>query len=341
MVILKRDLVARISSSVGLTALLERFGGRPCLIVLNYHRIGAAGRSAFDRGLFSAPPEEFDAQMSSLRRRYEVLSVDEVIAAVEDPSRLRRTSIAVTFDDGYLDNYTTAFPILRRHGIPATFFLVTHWTGTGTIPWWDAIAFMVRRTEQRMLRFDYPAARTIAIGGGDRRASIRRVLRICKSPAVDSLDRFVAEVSRATGVAVPTGHPGKRRFLSWDEAREMRDAGMSFGSHTDGHPILSKLSYDEQRLELQVSADQLRRELGVQRPTLGFPVGSRASFNHDSIAALADAGYRAAFTFTGAVNGPNCAPFSISRVAVDSIEMPLLRFRMAAAATFGSWGVPL
>jgi peptidoglycan/xylan/chitin deacetylase (PgdA/CDA1 family) len=119
----KRDRAALLGNRLGLTRLLEAAPRRNCLIVLNYHRIGDARTSQYDSAVFSATAEEFETQVAHLRRYYNVVSLDEAVASLLNPGWNAASRILITFDDGYLDNYTTAFPILKAHGLSAVFFL--------------------------------------------------------------------------------------------------------------------------------------------------------------------------------------------------------------------------
>jgi peptidoglycan/xylan/chitin deacetylase (PgdA/CDA1 family) len=61
-------------------------------------------------------------------------TLEEALAML-DGEAPRGTSVLITLDDGYLHNYTLAFPILRRHGVQSVFFLPTAFVGTGKLPW--------------------------------------------------------------------------------------------------------------------------------------------------------------------------------------------------------------
>src|SRR5690606_39209820 len=134
------------ASRLGLVGLLERFGSRPGLAVLAYHRILSPHGHPYDRALIEATPEQFDDQMAMLRKRYAVLDPGELAELIRHPSKIRSFCVALTFDDGYLDNYTVAFPILKSHGLRATFFLPTSYVGTRHLPWWDRVAHVVHRS---------------------------------------------------------------------------------------------------------------------------------------------------------------------------------------------------
>ena len=122
------------------------------LVGLNYLRIGDGRQSPFDRGLWSATAEAFDEQLAWIKKNYDVVSPADLPAAKSG----RR--VIITFDDGYRDNYTAAFPVLQRHGLPATFFVATGFIDEPRLPWWDEIAWMVRSSKRTGLTRNFAGA---------------------------------------------------------------------------------------------------------------------------------------------------------------------------------------
>ena len=115
----KRELLARTLDALGLSRVLGGVVRWQGLLVFNYHRIGSPDQS-FDPEVWSATPEQFDAQVRFLSENYPVVGVSDLAAVKNDPAQQR---VMITFDDGYRDNFELAFPILQRHGVRATFFL--------------------------------------------------------------------------------------------------------------------------------------------------------------------------------------------------------------------------
>src|SRR5271170_5231238 len=101
----KRELLARMCSRTGLTRVLETLPQRRNLIILNYHRIGNADETPFDSGVFSATTEQLDSQITYLKQRFHMTTLKEVFAMMGGDAP-RGTSVLLTFDDGYVDNYT-------------------------------------------------------------------------------------------------------------------------------------------------------------------------------------------------------------------------------------------
>src|SRR5260370_1733890 len=104
-------------------------GVRGKLIVFNYHRIAPDARTfttPFDEGVFGPPPSIFEQQVAWLKRNMRLLSERELIGIIDSGRHPSEPCALITFDDGYLDNYTLAYPILNRLGAPAVFFLPSH-----------------------------------------------------------------------------------------------------------------------------------------------------------------------------------------------------------------------
>jgi peptidoglycan/xylan/chitin deacetylase (PgdA/CDA1 family) len=117
---------ARSAVAQGLWTLALRHFIAPRITVLLYHRVSDDARDNLTVGI-----EQFERQMALLRRHCHVLSIDEVVRCETVPASDRPT-VAVTFDDGYADNYLHAAPILMRHRIPAAFFVSTGIVGSDT-----------------------------------------------------------------------------------------------------------------------------------------------------------------------------------------------------------------
>jgi peptidoglycan/xylan/chitin deacetylase (PgdA/CDA1 family) len=331
----KREFLARACSRTGLTKLLENLPQRPVLIILNYHRVGNAGDTPFDSGTFSATPEELDSQLAYLKRRFQMATLETALAMLNGDAP-RRTNVLITFDDGYLDNYTLAFPILRKHGVQGVFFLPTAFVGTEKLPWWDAIAYMIKKCRKKSIHLDYPQAAAFDLeNDGATRVSMQ-ILHTFIQPAVKDPGRFIAELERVCEAQRPESS-AERLFLNWEEAREMQRDGMAFGSHTHTHEILSKLPRERQREEVFHSREILERQLDRRIDALAYPVGQRYCFSVDTIEALKQTGYRAAFSFYGGLNRPGeMQPFDIRRYSVGDQSYARLRLQTALAAVSGT-----
>jgi peptidoglycan/xylan/chitin deacetylase (PgdA/CDA1 family) len=326
----KRELLAQTMNYSGLTWLLERLPATSGILIINHHRIGEARESQFDRAVFSASTEQFDDQVVYLKQRFPVIGEAELMELVWCKRPLKRLHIVLTFDDGYIDNYTNAFEVLKSRGCPAFFFVVPDFVGTTAIPWWDAIAYMVRHSAKKTLRITVPSPLDVSLEG-DREQAIVKVLRHFKRGDVRREREFLAQLEEEAAVELPQA---ERRFLSWEEAVEMRQAGMTIGSHTLTHCILAHLTAEQQEYELKQSRSVIAEKIGAPVLTLAYPVGSvPVPIETEQIAERA--GYSICFTAFGGFNQPG--GFRSTNLKRTSIarEPAIFRNQMAFVARTG------
>ena len=334
----KRELVARALFWSGAAALMRTLTERDVLLVLNYHRIGNPQDDLFDPGVFSATADQLDAQIAFLKRHFSVVSLDETLAFVggADKSRAPRCRILITFDDGYLDNYQLAFPVLRSHGVQGVFFLATDMVGSCFVPWWDRIAYLMKTAAQRRFSLRYPAELAVDIEGNGMNRSLRDVLQLYKRPENSDSDRFMSELREVSAGSDPPAT--LRRFLDWQEAREMIDGKMAIGSHTHSHEVLSQLGVEGQRHQLAHSRAQFKEHLGIDVDTLAYPVGGVDCFTEQTQHVARETGYRAAFSFYGGTNARNATrPYDVRRVGVSDQSWPRFRVQASICASTGKY----
>lgn len=331
-----RDRISELALKVRLTSLLECCPRSGSVLVLTYHRIGNWQSTPHDEQVFSATREEFEVQIALLRKMT-VISLGEALDLLLHNKKFSGTVILLTFDDGYLDSYQTAFPILQNAGLPGTFFLVSSFVGSNQLPWWDEIPFLVRKSRLPQIELDYPCRRSIVLGSGRRRDSIRRLVRLYN----DSADGLHFLTHLRDRCSVESGwDTSERLFLDWREAREMAAAGMDIGAHTHSHRNLGHLSLTAQITELDLSRRRLEFEMGRRVDVLAYPYGTRDSLGRDTSFALRATGYRAAFSCYGGLNrSGRTVCYNVMRYNVNRTNtLPRFRLRLASSPIMkGYW----
>jgi len=295
----KRELIARALGRPAMRS-ISRALGQPHLLGLTYHRI--CDYDTLDDGVISASLEEFDWQLSFVKDTVRVLSGEEIVAYVSGALRLDGPALCITFDDGYADNLE-AGRILARHGLPAVFFVTTSFIGSNTITHWDRIAFCSKRTDERYLEIPPAGGKgpwQVDVVPRDRAA--RQLRDIYLSLPQPEHEAFIESIERAAGVAVKDSPRDRPLFMTWEEVRALRELGHEIGAHTHSHPILSKLSPEEQAYELTLSRDTIAREVGVNPRLFAYPNGKQWTFTAETKSLVQRCGYTAAFSFYGGRN---------------------------------------
>jgi peptidoglycan/xylan/chitin deacetylase (PgdA/CDA1 family) len=304
------------------------------VVGLNYHRIGDGRQSSFDRGLWSATPADFDRQVRYLKANFEVIAPHDIPYVL----RVKRgRHVLVTFDDGYADNYTAAFPILRSHNVPATFFVATGYIDDPRLPWWDEIAWMVRTSKRSGLAMPEFLPSSVVFDEPSRERVVRLLLRTYKKLPNHRTRAFVQAIAEATGTGRPSSDllEAYRLWMTWDMLREMHAAGMTIGGHTMHHPILASMTREDQDQEIRGCARRIVEELGVSMLTFAYPVGSHAAFNEDTRYCLRQAGVQTAFSYYRGFRKLSAwDDYDVPRIAVEQ-ETTFAEFR---ASVMFPWG---
>ena len=123
-----KTLLGRFTFLGGLNQLLLRNAA----VVVVFHRV----QDEFDPTGLSVSTAAFADHCAFFKRHFRVASLSEIVDRLHRGDRVDR-HLAITFDDGYRDNFVNAAPVLERLGLPATFFIVSEWIGSSVVPWWD------------------------------------------------------------------------------------------------------------------------------------------------------------------------------------------------------------
>lgn len=309
----------RVASALGRTGawyMLHRTVPWDGVLCLNYHRVGDGSGSMFDHGLWSADSDAFGEQLKFLKAHFDVVSPPDL------PDVLRGGKgryVLITFDDGYLDNYSTAFPILQHHGIVATFFVTTGFLDAPRISWWDEVAWMVRTSSKHNVKGGPWFSTPVTFDEPDRERAIQALLTTYKQLPAHSGAGYLAFLADETGSGRYPSSEGQPTWMTWEMLRRMRDAGMVVGGHTISHPVLAQLSPERQWEEISGCGQRLAQELGGPMRYFSYPIGKRYAFDSHTRACLQKAGVQYAFSYYGGIRTfDQWDDFDVRRVAVES-----------------------
>jgi peptidoglycan/xylan/chitin deacetylase (PgdA/CDA1 family) len=248
--------------------------------------------------------------------------MDDLLAYFQRGRPLPKSAALITFDDGYRECLDVAVPILRRHGVTATFFLSTSHIAKRNVFWWDRISYLLKRSQKASFRLDYPFAAQHELAGQRSRVT-RALLSLVKATYALDLERFLDELAKA--VDVPWSSADELRYadqllMTWDDARALRKAGMDVQSHARTHRVLQTLSPLDLESELSGSRHELEAQLNEPVSAIAYPVGN--SVRHEPLIrqALRSAGYQLGFsnsTGLGCVNA-STDPLDIRRIGMDT-----------------------
>lgn len=289
-------------------SLLSPAGPGARLSVLIFHRVLAAPDPLFPDEQDAA---RFDRVCAWLARWFNVLPLDMAVAKLR-AGHLPARAAAITFDDGYADNHDVAMPILRRHGLTATFFVATGFLDGGRM-WNDTVIECVRRAPGP--RLDLGGLGLEGVGQLDigdwaaKRAAIGQVLRALKYQPLPRRNALVEQLAAASAGPLPDG-----LMMRSEQVCALRDAGMQVGAHTQTHPILSGLSREQARAEMLGSKQALERLLSEPVRSFAYPNGKPdTDYNSESVQLARDLGFELAVSTAWGAAGRDADPWQLPR----------------------------
>ncbi len=284
-------------------------GARGRLTVLIFHRVLPAPDPLFQGEMHAA---RFDALCGWLAGWTRVLPLHDAVRRLREgclPSR----ALAITFDDGYADNASVAMPLLRKHGLCATFFVSTGYLDGGRM-WNDTVTHAVRHTQRATVEgaeLGLPGVPRLSFDGWDaRRAAAGQLLRATKYLGDAAREAAVRAVAERLGVsAFPDD-----LMMSSAQVRSLRDGGMQIGAHTVSHPILAQLPRPQALHEVRASRVALEGLLDQAVTVFAYPNGKpHQDYSAESVAVVREAGFETAVTTEWGSAGPDVDPWQVPR----------------------------
>lgn len=264
--------------------------------VLLYHACEPA-ESDFTRGLRSnTTPADFDRHLAFLRRYYRVVP----LASLEGGNPPER-AVVITFDDGYASVRDHALPSLRRHGLPATVYLITGVVGNDALVWVNELNWFLNARAREAL----PRARA-RLGAADAASASELVERARATYDPAAVGSLLTELRRALGTDGRRLAQSARIYLDWADVRGMIADGITFGSHTVSHPNLERLDAETRECEMRSARTSVINHLGACT-SLAYPFGDHDDASRQAALRL---GHRS-IMHVGGVN----APLDLTRVA--------------------------
>jgi peptidoglycan/xylan/chitin deacetylase (PgdA/CDA1 family) len=313
------------SGLVKLARWLTRRAG-PRLIILCYHH---------------ANGKNFRRQLRYLRRHYRVLHLEDALEELYKPQeekprrRYRRTLLALTFDDGYYDNFTDGLAAACEGRVPMTVFLIPGYIESGRRFWWE-------EPDQLLLHAGVSEAtidgHTYHLGKPGELEALARVIeaRLRLAPSVAKREAFLEAVRKALAAPSTTHAEEKAALpLSWPEIHAMEESGwVSFGGHTMHHPVLGYLA-DPSEAVHEVCEGRVALERQLRHPvrTFAYPYGRFKHIGENGLRAVRAAKYDWAVTTIHGFNSPQTEPHLLQRILVGADQ----HWLVIAAKASGVW----
>lgn len=277
------------------------------IVIITYHKF----ESNKNWLLPGVSKKNFEKEIQYLKKMYTILSLESFVEKITSDNEIPKRVAILTFDDGYKDNYKIGFPILKNYNIPATIFLSTHYINKRRLFWWDQLNYILNNSKRKIIYFNENQKITL-----DTKQDIINAYNLFgqKLNQLTNEKKFQAlkELEEKTEVQIPY-QIGEDHVLSWDEIKEMSKYGINFGSHTVTHPILTRISHDQRKIEIKKSKEDIEKNIKKKVTSFCYPNGKIDDYDNEIINILKNSGYNCAVTTICSNNVNRDNLFSLGR----------------------------
>ena len=301
------------SGIAGLFLQVAKIYRHPALLILTYHRVYD---SSADYEYLGVSRDVFESHIKFVKDNFKVVSTQEGIDAIYE-TKSKEIYAAINLDDGYMDNYTNAFPVLKKYSIPATIFLTTDFIGKNHIFWWDKVFNIVT-----FVKSSRPESGV----------ETDRIDKVLINKNEDEIESFIRDMEKRYGykenhITCP--------MLGWAEIKEMAGSGISFEAHTKTHKNLCLLKDREVMEELTGSKNAIETGLGKEVIGFSYPFGI---FDQRIKDLVKKAGFRYARANFKSFNYKETDPFLLSCIGAGAVSKPSFLAARLSSSLFRTGG---
>ena len=290
--------------------------------ILMYHRFSE------EQEPFKISRKIFERQIKFLINRYNFISLKHYSDFLHGRlPNLPDNPVIITIDDGFLDNYTVAYPLLKKYSVPATIFITTDFVDNQSWLWFNKLKYILNNSNVQRFEFrvGFKKKEFFFDSSKNKRNTKLQIFDHCKKIHPSEIDTLLHRLAKSLNVHVPENSAADFLPLSWNQIKEMQRNKIEFGSHTCTHPILSNLNEKELIQEISLSKKIIESNLSTEVSSFCYPVGTPEDITDYAVKTVQNAGYSCAVTTSygfNKLNGINA--FLLKRIGISHDSSVLL-----------------
>lgn len=240
-------------------------------------------------------PERFEETIDHLSNlSFHFISLEELYSGLKQEN-LNGRNVVITFDDGYVDNFTYAYPILKKREIPFTIYVTTSFPDGNAILWWYLLEDLLNRKGEIHIRVENSESRFNLDDLEQRIQASLTIRKIMKSSTARDFDRNIEGIFVINGLNPHS--PVKSLALSWEQIAQLNvDPMVTIGAHTANHFLLARLSEEEALREISTAREKLSSRLGRSIDHFAYPFGGKAAAGEREFRLVKEIGFKTATT---------------------------------------------
>ena len=277
-----RQFIYPLITAVGAEHLLSAMCKSKKLILV-YH--GVVEQPNHDVAMGPISVKQLDEHFAYFKKHFDVVSLSEMFEMYRNNVEPKRKTIAITFDDGYENNYTHAYSLLKKYSFPATMYVITSCIeNENMITWYDYIDFV--KQDLQLEKIDVSAFNREPVISVDELKEFIKTLNISKR------EKLYIEIAKQVNIEnyIPKFPKEFWKLMNKKQLKELADSGLvEIAPHSHTHPNLGQIELAEAKIEIEKSKKILEETIQQQVKSFGFPDGN---YTDDVKRICLEAGYK-------------------------------------------------
>ena len=272
------------------------------MYIINYHNV-LDTIDTFDARLPRISQLQFEEEIKFLATNFEITSVADVVKNIDNPTKTKKTKVALTFDDGCLGVLKYAIPILQKYSCTATLYIVSDFTNHfNDLNYFDNIEIAFRLTKKKKIDLSFLDLGKPSLKQEDTRIKYmkytKRKLKIQKIIERKKNTKILLDLLGVSDEEMKAYMYGKEKylFISWKDLNDLKNLGYDIGSHTHTHPTLSKIPANKANEELSLSYSTIKDKLNLNEISFAYPHGNTQHIGENIPKMVENIGYSFALT---------------------------------------------
>lgn len=290
------------------------------LTILLYHGVTSAESVGIENySKKHIDKDSFVSQMKFIKKKCNVVSMDEIIEIFENNKEISPNTVAVTFDDGFKNNYTDAAPVLEEFNIPSTFYITSGIINTDIMFWVDKLEDCINLCKKDKISIHLDEKREFYLRNKeDKINALNEIKTFCKKNNKTVKNIVIQDVIESTEVKPNVNHSENYKKLDWNELNLMNNNDLfTIGGHSLYHDILSQIKNTSKlELDIELSLNLLKYHLDTEIIHYSYPEGQSNHYNEEVIRILKQNGVICCPSAIDGVNSLKDDLFNLKRIMV-------------------------
>ena len=274
----------------------------PCSVLMFHriHRNGNIQNNVDPNSGLSISEKNFDQILKNLTKKYEIIPIDKILFRLKKKSE--KHCIVLTFDDGYLDNFELALPVLEKYNVPATIFITTRFLDGDCHMWWYELWNIIKKNETIEIIKKNKVNLWKCITFNQKLKCFKDLRKIIIKLNYKDQNKFLKEINQLKRPNFKNLCLNRDHILKLDQ-----HPLITIGSHTHSHAVLSNETESFVGLEIKKSKEILEKIVGHEINYIAYPFGNLQEVNKREFEITKKLGYKLGFT-------TNCKKISIKDI---------------------------